>query len=141
TYNEDLLKVVLTNNYRSTQPILDVSKQLIDKNNDRLVKQISGLTKDLVAANQRLNTITELPELLEYETASDEWIDITNKIEALIQEDVAPGQIAVIYKEHKYGEALAAHLRLKDIPVYSKRHINLLTDTFSKKIIQILEYI
>src|SRR5690606_34744267 len=49
TYNEDLLKVVLTNNYRSTQPILDVSKQLIDKNNDRLVKQISGLTKDLVA--------------------------------------------------------------------------------------------
>ena len=31
-YTKDLLKVVLTHNYRSTQPILDISKQLISRN-------------------------------------------------------------------------------------------------------------
>src|SRR6201999_3155863 len=32
SYRNDLLTIVLTNNYRSTQPILDVSKTLIDRN-------------------------------------------------------------------------------------------------------------
>ena len=32
SYKKDLLTVVLTNNYRSTQPILDISKQLISRN-------------------------------------------------------------------------------------------------------------
>src|SRR5258705_2431026 len=40
TYQNDLLTVVLTNNYRSTQPILDVSKTLISRNNERLVKKL-----------------------------------------------------------------------------------------------------
>ena len=46
-YKDDLLTVVLTNNYRSTQPILDVSKTLINRNEERLVKKIEGLSKDL----------------------------------------------------------------------------------------------
>ena len=43
SYKNDLLTVVLTHNYRSTQSILDVSKTIIGKNNDRLIKQIEGL--------------------------------------------------------------------------------------------------
>jgi DNA helicase-2/ATP-dependent DNA helicase PcrA len=43
----DVLKtVVLTNNYRSTQPILDISKTLINKNEERLVKQLKALAKN-----------------------------------------------------------------------------------------------
>ena len=42
SYKNDLLTVVLTNNYRSTQPILDISKTLIERNEERLVKQIAG---------------------------------------------------------------------------------------------------
>ena len=38
SYKNDLLTVVLTNNYRSTQGILDVSKTIIDKNNERLIR-------------------------------------------------------------------------------------------------------
>src|SRR5574339_794457 len=36
SYQQDLLTVVLTDNYRSTQPILDISKTLIDRNEERL---------------------------------------------------------------------------------------------------------
>ena len=50
TYSQDLLTVVLTNNYRSTQPILDLSKSLINRNTDRLVKKIDGLSKELVSS-------------------------------------------------------------------------------------------
>ncbi|HNJ96243.1 MAG TPA: ATP-dependent helicase, partial [Ferruginibacter sp.] len=42
-YTKDLLTVVLTNNYRSTQPILDISKTLIGSNKERLVEKIDGL--------------------------------------------------------------------------------------------------
>ena len=43
SYKNDLLTVVLTSNYRSVQSILDVSKTIIDKNNDRLINQMDGL--------------------------------------------------------------------------------------------------
>ena len=42
SYKNDLLTVVLTNNYRSTQPILDISKTLINRNDERLVKKLPG---------------------------------------------------------------------------------------------------
>jgi ATP-dependent DNA helicase UvrD/PcrA len=40
TYKDDLLKVALVNNYRSVQPILDTSKTLIDRNNERLINKL-----------------------------------------------------------------------------------------------------
>ena len=45
SYKDNLLTVVLTNNYRSTQPILDISKTLINRNEERLVKQLPSLSK------------------------------------------------------------------------------------------------
>src|ERR1051326_3802338 len=50
-YEKDLLTVVLTNNYRSTQPILDISRTLIDKNQERLVRQLPGLSKKLISSH------------------------------------------------------------------------------------------
>ena len=51
SYKNDLLKIVLANNYRSTQPILDISKTLIEKNQERLINKMEGLTKDLISSN------------------------------------------------------------------------------------------
>ncbi|MBA4166001.1 MAG: UvrD-helicase domain-containing protein, partial [Chitinophagaceae bacterium] len=39
-YSDELFKVVLTNNYRSTQPILDISKTLISRNEERLISKM-----------------------------------------------------------------------------------------------------
>lgn len=140
-YQKNLMTVVLTNNYRSTQPILDVSKTLISRNEERLVKQIPNLSKDLVAANKKINKLTNDPQILCYQSAKEEMMDITNRIVGLIEQQAEPGRIAVIYKENKYGEELATYLRLKSIPVYSKRKIDVLIQSFSKKIIQLLRYL
>ena len=48
---------------------------------------------------------------------------------------------AIIYKENIYGEQLIKYFRLKNIPVFSKRNINILQDPFAKKILQILRYL
>ncbi len=83
---EELLKIVLTNNYRSTQPILDISKSLIDRNTERLINKFEGLTKNLVAAHERVKHLKHQPVIVEYNTVKDEMADITNKVEKLIAE-------------------------------------------------------
>jgi DNA helicase-2/ATP-dependent DNA helicase PcrA len=140
-FEKNLATVVLTNNYRSIQPILDISRTLIDRNNDRLVKQIEGLSKDLITARKELIGISHAPSIREYISMKDEMAGITNTVSELINDGVAPGRIAVIYKENKYGEELTRYFRLKQIPVYSKRSINILEHPFIKKIIQILRYL
>ncbi|MBS1574665.1 MAG: ATP-dependent helicase [Bacteroidetes bacterium] len=140
-YSKDLQTIVLTNNYRSTQPILDVSKTLINKNEERLVNQIEGLSKDLISANSKINNLTNPPEIIEYNTVKEEMAAIALRIEELINNKVEPGKIAVIYKENKYGEELANYLRIKNIAYYSKRSINILAQPFVQKLITILRYL
>ena len=141
TYQKDLITVVLTNNYRSTQPILDISKTLIDRNEERLVKQIEGLSKQLISAKASLVGFTEKPVIKEYNLAKEEMAGITSQVAQLIAQKTDPGKIAIIYKENKYGEELAKYFRLKEIPVFSKRSINILAHPFIKKIVQVLRYL
>ena len=140
-YQKDLLTIVLTDNYRSTQPILDVSKTIIDNNEERLVNQMPGLSKQLVAANMNRIHLNNLPLIIEYQTAKQEMIDITLQIEQLLSKGVAPGKIAIIYKENKYGEELRLFLQLKNIPAYSKRSLNILDIPLANKIINLLQYL
>jgi DNA helicase-2/ATP-dependent DNA helicase PcrA len=141
SYSNDLRTIVLTNNYRSTQPILDISKTIINKNVERLVKQIEGLSKDLVSSNIKINTLINLPVITEYNSVKEEMAAITNKVDELIKEGALPGKIAVIYKENRYGEELSKFFRLKGIPFYSKRSINILEQPFINKLITILRYL
>ena len=141
SYQKDLQTVVLTQNYRSTQPILDISKTLIERNDERLVKKLSGLSKELVSSRELIKDLTHTPVIKEYETQRQEMIDITLQVQKLIAEGVMPGRIAVIYKENKYGEELAEYLRLKNIPYYTKRNINILELPLAQKIILQLKYL
>lgn len=140
-YQRDLLTVVLTNNYRSTQPILDISKSLIDRNEERLVKQIEGLSKELLSSKERLKQLTHQPLIQEYETQRMEMIGITKKVQQLVAQGIQPGRIGIIYKENKYGEELAQYFKLLNIPVYSKRNLNILELPQAKKIILLLMYL
>jgi len=140
-YAKDLLTIVLTNNYRSTQLILDVSKTLINRNEERLINQIEGLSKDLTASHNDKIHLTNKPLVKEYETQRQEMIHITLEVEKLLNQGVVPGLIGIIYKENKYGEELSQYLAQRNIPVYSKRNLNILEIPLAKKIILLLEYL
>lgn len=140
-YKNDLLTVVLTNNYRSVQPILDASKALINRNGERLVNKIEGLSKELVSSNTNLNQLTHPPVIRRYETQRHEMIGIVQEAKQLIDNGISPGRIGIIYKENKYGEALAQYCKLLSIQVYSKRHLNILELPLTQKIILLLKYL
>jgi len=140
-YANDLVTVVLSNNYRSTQPILDISKSLINRNDERLIKKIPGLTKDLLASNSKINHLLHTPSIKSYQTQREEMIDITLQVQQLLKEGILPGRIAVIYKENKYGEELTHYFNHLGIPFYSKRHLNILELPLAQKIILILKYL
>ena len=141
SYKQDLVKVVLTNNYRSIQSILDVSRALIERNNERLINQMQGLTKQLVAANPKYHGLQFQPSIKEYESQRHEMIDITLQIKELIENGIPPGRIAVIYKENKYGEELMEYFRLQQIPFFSKRNLDILQIPLAQKIITIFKYL
>ncbi len=52
-----------------------------------------------------------------------------------------PERSAVIYKENKYGEELTKYCKLLNIPVYSKRKLNILEIPLAQKIILFLRYL
>lgn len=141
SYRADLLTIVLTNNYRSTQPILDISRSLIEKNNERLILQMKGLSKDLISSNSSLRHLDHAPSVIEYESQRQEMTDITVKVDQLIKDGISPGRIAVLYRENKFGEELSKYFQLKKIPVFSKRTLDLFDIPLAKKIITILRYL
>ena len=141
SYQKDLLTVVLTNNYRSTQPILNISKTLITRNDERLVKKIPGLSKELLSSREKLKELKHFPVIKEYDTQSQEMIGITVQVQQLIKEGIPAGKIGIIYKENKYGEELTQYFIQLNLPVYCKRYLNILELPLAQKIILLLRYI
>ncbi len=141
SYKKDLLTVILTNNYRSTQPILDISKQLISRNTGRLIYKMDNLSKDLVSSNKKISSIQDWPLIREYESERVEMISIVSQIEQLLTMGIKAGKIAVIYKENKYGQELLSYFKLKNLPVYNKRNVNLLEDPLIKQVLLLIRYL
>ncbi|TWI81343.1 DNA helicase-2/ATP-dependent DNA helicase PcrA [Lacibacter cauensis] len=140
-YSNDLLTVVLTSNYRSTQSILNSSKAIINRNNERLTKQLPGLSKELQSSNSKLANIAHLPSIKQYQTQREEMIDLTLQVQQLLAAGIQPGRIAIIYRENKYGEELTHYFNHLAVPFYSKRHLNILELPLAQKIILILKYL
>lgn len=140
-YEKDLLRVVLTQNYRSVQPILDAAQLLIEKNNHRLVNKYSGLQKILTAANEAYQNLSILPIVRTVQNEFEENILVTEEIKQLLNAGVPAGRIAVIYKEHKTGDELQLFFQLQNIPYYAKKSINLLKQPFVKNVLAYLQYV
>ena len=140
-YASDLLTIVLENNYRSTQPILDVSTILINNNQERLVNKIEGLEKKLIAALPENQINPTQPQIVKYNEPQEEMIDICEQIVALIEKGIAPKNIAVLFKENKYGEEIAHFLQQREFPIYTKRTANLFDQVLIQQLIKILDYL
>ena len=126
-------KIVLEENYRSSQAIIDASRQLISHNPRE--------EKVLVAAGDNKNYDYQLPILKSYSNAKDEMYGVLSEIEELIQSGVSPQEIGVIYGRNSYGEEFAKILRDNGIFVQMKEHQALFKEPIFKKIVAILKYL
>ncbi|WP_121813067.1 ATP-dependent DNA helicase [Mucilaginibacter kameinonensis] len=139
-YVDTLHTVVLKHNYRSNQQILDISKALIDNNFERLTSQLK-LDKALKSSHPRFSELLVDPVIREYENPDKELVDVSLQIKKLVETGVPPGEIAVIYRNHNQVEEMIKFLDVQKIQVNTKRKIDVLTQPFGEKIINILRYL
>ncbi len=131
----DLQKVVLSENYRSSQPILDAASRVINKNTVRLIadKKLESKNPDIKSSEPPL--VVECPNQM-YEAAF-----IVNEILKAKAEGVPLSEIAVIYRNHSQVDVIKDYLGLKNIPYYLKKRMDVLSIPFTANIIELLYYI
>ncbi|MFK7901124.1 MAG: ATP-dependent helicase [Cyclobacteriaceae bacterium] len=137
-YAKDLSLVVLKDNYRSQQAILDASGAVINNNQERLTKLIPNLNKQLTSHTNY--TQNEL-RLLTYPTIFQEEIGILQDIKEKHKNGTAFADIAIIYRNHQQVENMVKLLQIENIPVNIKRRDNILDIPMTRHIITIFRYL
>ena len=142
-YQEHLHLVVLKNNYRSSQKILDSSRNLIQYNDRRIINNLQelGLEKSLTASNPAAADFPHPPQVVTYPNRRHEEADIAEQIRSLLREGIPAREIAVIYARHRQAAALLSLLEKQHIPYTTRRKINVLDLPMVRNLRILLEYI
>jgi len=140
-FEEDLKLVLLEENYRSSQKILDSSKLLIDNNKNRAVSKLEGLEKNLKARNNTFAKIKTLPKIIAYPNRAHEEADIVAQIEQLQKENFPIEEVAIIFAKHKQGRNIIDLLEKKNIPYNTRRSVNILEQPMIQNLRLLLEFV
>jgi DNA helicase II / ATP-dependent DNA helicase PcrA len=68
-------------------------------------------------------------------------IHLVQEVERLLAAGVKGAEIGIIYKENRYGDHLAEYLRLKGLPFYTKRSLNILDQPLVQQLLTVLEWL
>lgn len=144
-YEQSIKVIVLTENYRSSQFILDRSTATIAHNKQRLIYQIGSLNldKNIRAANNRFSEEADIPEPLitEYYNVLHEEADIVAQIETLQATGVSLQNVAILYAQHKQAVNITDLLEKKGIPYWVKKPVNVLELPMIRQLLNIFRYI
>lgn len=117
--------ITLTQNYRSTQTILDAARSVIERNEERLVRKIPGLSKELAAtppspplSGGELTSAGGKVRVIEAASESDEAAYVTEQIQKFLAAKTDPSEIAVLYRNRKHGDILADFLVRAGVPFF-----------------------
>ncbi len=144
-YRAGLETIVLEENYRSTQIILDAARQLIGNNTLRAVNLFDEpLEKRLRAftdGGQGSDPEPEGVRLNMYTTRLHETAHVAAQVESLLQAGVLPSDIAVLYARHRQASRLMTLLEKKGIPYHTKRPVNILDLPVIQHFRELLRYL
>ncbi len=106
--------IPLTQSFRCSQAILDAAGRLISENEERLVKKIPGLTKDLKSGT---DTHGAKPTLISVASdLTEKWV-VCDLIEERLRAGVRPSEIAVFTYTNAELPALEEAFTARGIPV------------------------
>jgi DNA helicase-2/ATP-dependent DNA helicase PcrA len=140
-YRSDLQLIVLKDNYRSTQPILDASRTLIQHNQIRIVNSLKSLQLEKVLVAQK-GTDGKLPTpaISVFPNPLQEEVWLADELERLQQAGFPLEEAAIIYAKHQQVEGLMALLEKRGIPYQTKRRANVLHLPLIQNLRSMLEY-
>ncbi|MDF1865465.1 MAG: ATP-dependent DNA helicase [Saprospiraceae bacterium] len=142
-FESHLKLILLKDNYRSSQNILDTSRALISKNEKRIVHNVShlGVDKILVAKHSAFSKSKVLPQVLEYPNRLQEEVDIVRQIEGLQKRKSPLREVAIIYAKHKQARNLIELLERKGIPYNTRQKVNILDLPMIQNLRMFLDYL
>jgi DNA helicase-2/ATP-dependent DNA helicase PcrA len=133
--------IVLEENYRSNQWILDAARHLIEKNEERIINEDPSLSKKLIASGPYREDDTK-PVIHVFKKHSEEYAYLARRIEQIQSEDLELlKDTAILYRQHKQVEELIEIFEKRNIPYNVKRRVNVLELPFAKNLIALLKYI
>ncbi len=132
--------VVLEENYRSNQSILDLASTLIENNSERLSNKIKLIQKKLIASSDLKNS-TNTPILFKANSDTEEQTYIVNQIRNLIEKGEQKEEIAIIVRNNREVETWSELLQKNNIEVESKLKTNILNSNYVNYILSYLELI
>lgn len=135
--NYDTTKsIVLEDNYRSSQAILDVSDAVIQQAEDRLVNRIEGLSKKLTAKNEP--STPGAIQHVSYKTQEHQYSQLSRFIKDLYTSNESES-IAVLARSHESLKQLSSILLSLDLPIKYEQQTNVLDHDIVKQVILICE--
>lgn len=118
----DTKLIVLTDNYRSSQEVLDASSKIIEKANDRLVYRDPSINKQLVAKNPPKTNSTILNKV--YQNQDFQLDDVAREISNLYSNK--QHSIAVLARNKGSLLKVASYLVDLDVPISYQEQNNIL---------------
>ncbi len=140
TKYKDTNFIVLENNYRSNQQILDIASSLIENNNERLSNKITTINKKLTSSWD-LKDSKNTPSLFKSNSTLEEQTYIINNIKMLIKEWTKNEEIAVIVRWNREVEDWTNLLLQNWIEAESKLKTNILNSSYVKYVLNYLKLI
>ena len=95
----------LTKNYRSSKEIIEISNQLIKKNNRKYKKQL-----------EPINYSIKTPNVFEFDNETCEAIHIIKLIKSLTQNKIKHQEIAILYRNHSRAYEMKYQMDMIDFP-------------------------
>jgi DNA helicase-2/ATP-dependent DNA helicase PcrA len=138
TYRDPAM-IVLKENYRSAQNILDAARHIIKKGVSRLEGIMPEIQKELVSANKNIPKGSIRSQ--EFASRELEYHWIISEVEKLLSEKTPAKEIAVIAREHKELEALVPYFHAAKIPISYERQQNVLLEPHIRQLIIMARFI
>lgn len=130
--------IVLTENYRSTQDILNLSRAVADQLEDSFAKN-RNIDKNLQAKNPKKPSAEVTRHRFIAADAEYHWV--AEKIDSLIKDGIDPTEIAIIAPKHKYLIPLLPHLKEYNINVAYEKRDNIFDDPAINQLIKLSRFI
>ncbi len=136
---KDVKTIVLDKNYRSTQDILSLARNVVVQGAVRLENKYKDITKVLSSEN------TELPkgevEIVSYASDLEEYNAVVKSIKKALDNGERPEEIAIIAREHKQLQAILPFLDSARIPYSYTKKANAFDESHIKELVTICEYL
>ncbi|HEY6221376.1 MAG TPA: ATP-dependent helicase, partial [Candidatus Eisenbacteria bacterium] len=127
-------EIVLRRNYRSTKPILRVSRRLIVQNQERLEVRY-GISKELLTDKEGAEPVWK-----EFETEADEAAWVADQIASAVREKRRrPRDFAIIVRNNKHAEPFLRALDERGIDYYFSGSRGLFQRPEIKELISLLQ--